>query len=171
MTSLLFGDDLQQQLNNIKASNKISQVSGNVNKSQKAGYKGSSSNRGQHRSSDRPSDQYYKRSFHSHNQWKNHGDKSRGAYTGAVKAYLKFSICKLLTFSCAISLYFAQTLLRNGKLARGCQNQRNFALNIRGALKLRRVSSPDLASRKCCAFLGSTSKRAAAAWGVGERDG
>ena len=37
VTLLLFGDDLQQQLNNIKASNKISQVSANVNKSQKAG--------------------------------------------------------------------------------------------------------------------------------------
>ena len=36
VTSLLFGDDLQQQLNNIKASHKISQVSANVNKSQKA---------------------------------------------------------------------------------------------------------------------------------------
>ena len=73
VTSLLFGDDLQQQLNNIKASNKISQVSANVNKSQKADYKGSSSNRGQHRSSD----QYYKRSFHSNNQWKGRGDKSK----------------------------------------------------------------------------------------------
>ena len=73
VTSLLFGDDLQQQLNNIKASNNISQVSANVNKSQKADYKGSSSNRGQHRSSD----QYYKRSFHSNNQWKGRGDKSK----------------------------------------------------------------------------------------------
>ena len=73
VTSLLFGDDLQQQLNNIKASNKISQVSANVNKSKKADYKDSSSNRGQHRSSD----QYYKRSFHSNNQWKGRGDKSK----------------------------------------------------------------------------------------------
>ena len=73
VASLLFGDDLQQQLNNIKASNKISQVSANVNKSQKADYKGSSSNRGQHRSSD----QYYKRSFHSNNQWRSRGDKSK----------------------------------------------------------------------------------------------
>ena len=43
----------------------------------------------------------------------------RGAYTGAVQAYVTFPICKLLTFSgskCAISLYFAQTLLRNAKL-------------------------------------------------------
>ena len=44
--------------------NKISQVSVNGKKSQKPGYKGSSSTRGQHRSSD----QYYKRFFHSHNQ-------------------------------------------------------------------------------------------------------
>ena len=79
-------------------------------------------------------------------------------------AYLTFSIRKLLTFSglkCAISLYFAQTLLRNAKLARGYQNHINFALNTRGALKLRRFSSPDLASLKCYAFLRPTSKRAA----------
>ena len=44
VTSLLFGDDLQQQLNNIKASNKISQVSANVNKPHKAGYKGKTEN-------------------------------------------------------------------------------------------------------------------------------
>ena len=98
----------------------------------------------------------------------------RGAYTGAVQAYVTFPICKLLTFSgskCAISLYFAQTLLRNAKLARGYQNQRNFSLNTRGALKLRRFSSPDLASLKCYAFLRPTLKRAAAPWGLGERDG
>ena len=89
----------------------------------------------------------------------------KGAYTCAVQAYLTFSICKLFTFSglkCARSLYFAQTLLRNGKLARGYQNHRNFALNTRGALKLRRFSSPDLASLKCYAFLRPTPKRAAA---------
>ena len=65
----------------------------------------------------------------------------RGAYTCAVQAYLTFSIRKLLTFSglkCAIRQYFAQTLLRNAKLARGYQSHRNFALNTRGALKLRR---------------------------------
>ena len=95
----------------------------------------------------------------------------RGGYTCAVQAYLT-SICKLLTFSglkCAISLYFAQTLLRNAKLSRGYQNQRNFSLNTRGALKLRRFSSPDLASLKCCAFLRPTPKRAAAprGWGKG----
>ena len=98
----------------------------------------------------------------------------RGVYTGAVKASLTFSICKLLTFSglkCAISVYFAQTFLRNAKLARGYQNHRNFALNIRGALKLRRVSSPDLASLKCYAFLRCTPKGAEAPWGMGERDG
>ena len=83
----------------------------------------------------------------------------RGAYTCAVQAYLTFSICKLLTFSglkCAISLYFAQTLLRNAKLFRGYQSHRNFAFNTRGALKLRRFSSPDLASLKCYAFLRPT---------------
>ena len=39
------------------------------------------------------------------------------------------SSIKLLTLSglkCAISLYFAQTLLRDAKLARGCQNCKNF---------------------------------------------
>ena len=71
VTSLPYGDDLQQQLNNIKASNKISQVSANVNKPHKAGYKGSSSNSGKHR----PSDQYYRGSFHSHNRW--NGEKSK----------------------------------------------------------------------------------------------
>ena len=46
----------------------------------------------------------------------------RGTYTGAVQSYLTFSI-KLLTFSWLdINLYFSQTLLRNAKLARGCQN-------------------------------------------------
>ena len=95
----------------------------------------------------------------------------RGGYTCAVQAYLT-SICKLLTLSglkCAISLYFAQTLFRNAKLARGYQNHRNFALNTRGALKLRRFSSPDLASLKCYAFLRPTPKRAAAprGWGKG----
>ena len=73
VTSLLFGDDLQQQLNNIKASNKISQVSANVNKSHKTGYKGSSSDSGKHRCSN----QYYKRPFNSRNQWQNRGDKSK----------------------------------------------------------------------------------------------
>ena len=94
-----------------------------------------------------------------------------GACTGVVQAYLTFCNCKLLTFSglkCAISLYFAQTLLRNAKLARGYQNHRNFALNTRGALKLRRFSSPDLASLKCYAFLRPTPKRAAAPWGWGK---
>ena len=73
VTSLLFGNDFQQQLNNIKASNKISQASGNVNKLQKADYKGSFSGSGKHR----PSDQYYKRSFHSQHNWRNRGEKSK----------------------------------------------------------------------------------------------
>ena len=90
----------------------------------------------------------------------------RGAYTGAVQAYVTFSGSK-----CAISLYFAQTLLTNTKLARSYQNHRNIALNTSGALKLRRFSSPDLASLKCYAFLRPTLKRAAAPWGLGERDG
>ena len=95
----------------------------------------------------------------------------RGADTGAVQAYLTFSMCKRFTFSglkCAISLYFAQTLLRNAKLARGYQNHRNFALNTRGALNLRRFSNPDLASLKCYAFLHPTPKRTAAPWGWGK---
>ena len=53
-----------------------------------------------------------------------------GRLYGRGSGYLTFSICKLLSFSglkCAISLYFAQTLLRNAKLARGYQNHRNFA--------------------------------------------
>ena len=47
----------------------------------------------------------------------------------------------------------------------------NFAFNTRGVLKLRRFSSPDLDSLKCHAFLRPTPKRAAAPWGVGEREG
>ena len=43
----------------------------------------------------------------------------------------------------------------------------NFALNTRGALSLRRFSSPDLASLKCHAFLRPTPKRTAAPWGAG----
>ena len=71
VTSLLFGNDLQRQLNNIEASNKIPQASGNANKLQKADYKGSFSGSGKHR----PSDQYYKRSFHSQHNWRNRGEK------------------------------------------------------------------------------------------------
>ena len=44
----------------------------------------------------------------------------------------------------------------------------NFALHTRGALELRRFSTPDLASLKCHAFLRPTPKRAAALWGVGK---
>ena len=47
----------------------------------------------------------------------------------------------------------------------------NVALNTRGALKLCRFFSPDLATLKCHAFLRPTPKRAAAPWGVGERSG
>ena len=75
VTSLLFGDDLQQQLNNIKASNKISQTSANANKSQRSGYKGNSSDSGKNRSLD----QYYKRPFHSQSHWRNRGDKSKNS--------------------------------------------------------------------------------------------
>ena len=46
----------------------------------------------------------------------------RGSYTGAVQSYLTFSIKLLTFFWLDISLYFSQTLLRNAKLARGCQN-------------------------------------------------
>ena len=42
--------------------------------------------------------------------------------TGAVQSYLTFSIKLLTFFWLDISLYFSQTLLRNAKLARGCQN-------------------------------------------------
>ena len=68
-TSLLFGDDLQQQLNNVKASNKISQTSANANKSQRSGYKGNSSDSGKNRSSDK----YYNRPFHSQSHWRSRG--------------------------------------------------------------------------------------------------
>ena len=96
--------------------------------------------------------------------------ESLGRLYGAVQAYLTFSICKLLSFSglkCAISLYFAQTLLRNAKLARGYHNHRNFALNTRGALKLRRFTSPDIASLKCYAFLRPPPKRGCGPLGGG----
>jgi len=75
VTSPLFGDDLQQQLNNIKVSNKISQTSANASKSQRSGYKGNSSDSGKHRSSD----QYYKRPSHSQSHWRNRGDKSKNS--------------------------------------------------------------------------------------------
>ena len=48
------------------------------------------------------------------------------------------------------------------------RNAENFALNTRGVLKLRRLSSPDLASLRCHAFLRPTPKRAVAPWGGGE---
>ena len=54
-----------------------------------------------------------------------------------------------------------QNLLEN-------RNHRHFALNTTGALKLRRFSSPDLASLKCYAFPRPTLKRAAAHRGGGK---
>ena len=53
------------------------------------------------------------------------------------------------------------------KLARGYQNHRNFAWNTRGALKLRRFTSPDLASLKCYAFLRPPPKRGCGPLGGG----
>ena len=41
VTKMLFGGDLQQQLNNIKASNKITHTSANADKPQRSGFKGS----------------------------------------------------------------------------------------------------------------------------------
>ena len=45
----------------------------------------------------------------------------------------------------------------------------NFALNTTGAFKLRRLSSPDMASLKCSPFLRPDPKRAAAPLGVEEK--
>ena len=58
------------------------------------------------------------------------------------KGYLTFSICKLLTFSglkCAVSVYFPQTLLRNAKLARGCQNCRKLCFKHQRCSKVTQV--------------------------------
>ena len=74
VTKLLFGDDLQQQLNNIKASNKITHTSANADKSQRSGFKGSNSERGRNRFSN----QYFKRPFHSQAHWRNR-DKSKNS--------------------------------------------------------------------------------------------
>ena len=52
-----------------------------------------------------------------------------------------FSI-KLLTFSglkCAVSLYFAQTLLRSAKRAQGCQNSRKFCFQHQRCSKVTQV--------------------------------
>lgn len=69
ITSLLFGDDLQQQLNTIKASNKITQAS----KSQRSTYKSTSNDNWKRK----PSDQYYRRSYPLQNHWKNRGEKAK----------------------------------------------------------------------------------------------
>ena len=53
----------------------------------------------------------------------------RGAYTGVVLDMHFLSNCSLF-FWLDISLYFAQTLLRNAKLARGCRTTENFALSL-----------------------------------------
>ena len=59
ITSLLFGDDVQQQLNTIKASNKITQASASGAKSQRSTYKSTSNDNWK----PKPSDQYYRRSY------------------------------------------------------------------------------------------------------------
>ena len=49
-----------------------------------------------------------------------------GVIRGAHQSYLTFSIKQLTFFWFDISLYFSQTLLRNAKLAQGCQNYRKL---------------------------------------------
>lgn len=71
VTSLLFGDDLQQQLNTIKVSNKITQASASGTKSQSSTYKSSSSDNWKRK----PSDQYYRHAYPLRNHWKNRGEK------------------------------------------------------------------------------------------------
>ena len=123
----------------------------------------------------------------------------RDAYTGAGQAYLTFSLAleverptskarekrpgdEVRHFLSNCSLFLAWNVPKTYILLRRCRSEKqnsleiartaeNFALNIRGALKLRRFSSPDLATLKCHAFLRPTPKRAVAPWGVGERDG
>ena len=73
VTSLLFGDDLQQQLNTIKVSNKITQASASGTKSQSSTYKSSSSDNWKRK----PSDQYYRHAYPLRNHWKNRGEKSK----------------------------------------------------------------------------------------------
>ena len=72
--SLLFGDDLQQQLNTIKASNKITQASAIGTKSQRSSTYKSASNDSWKR---KPSDQYYRRPYPPQTHWKNRGEKSK----------------------------------------------------------------------------------------------
>jgi hypothetical protein len=72
VTSLLFGDDLQQQLNNIKVSNKITQTATSAgHKPQR--YKSSTAENWKHKYSD----QYYKRPYQSQNQWRNRREKPK----------------------------------------------------------------------------------------------
>ena len=73
VTSLLFGDDLQQQLNTIKVSNKITQASASGAKSQRSTYKSASNDNWK----PKPSDQYYRRSYPLQIHWKNRGEKSK----------------------------------------------------------------------------------------------
>ena len=73
VTSLLFGDDLQQQLNTIKASNKITQASASGTKSQRSTYKSTSNDNWKRK----PTDQSYRRSYPLQTHWKNRGEKSK----------------------------------------------------------------------------------------------
>ena len=47
---------------------------------------------------------------------------------------------------------------------------KHFALKTTGAFKLRRLSSPDMSSLKCSAFLRRSPRRAAAPWGWRKRE-
>ena len=79
-----------------------------------------------------------------------------------LQSHWTFSI-KLLTFSglkCTVSLYLAQTLPREAKRARGCQNCRKFFFQHQRCSKITQVLQPDLA----------TPNQAAPPWGVGERE-
>ena len=66
VTSLLFGDDLPQQLNTIKASNKIMQASASGTKSKRSTYKSASNDSWKRK----PSDQYYRRLYSPQTHWK-----------------------------------------------------------------------------------------------------
>ena len=93
----------------------------------------------------------------------------RGAYTCAVQAYSTFSLvfevvrptskarekrpgeavrhflsnCSLfLARNFAVSLYFVQMLLRNAKLARGCQNCRKFCFTHQRCSRVTKVFYP-----------------------------
>ena len=85
----------------------------------------------------------------------------RGAYTGAVRSYLTFSIKLLTFFWLDISLHFSRRCSEMQNLLEVARTTESFAFNTRGALKLCRFSSPAMASLKCSAFLSPTPKRAA----------